>query len=51
MNSLTEAGDDQSGEEDEAAQSIREPPANPNDEFDFEHYDQEDSSEYNHIYI
>ncbi|XP_032523202.2 periodic tryptophan protein 1 homolog [Danaus plexippus] len=41
---LTEAGDDQSGEEDEAAQSIREPPANPNDEFDFEHYDQEDSS-------
>ncbi|KAI8430324.1 hypothetical protein MSG28_000630 [Choristoneura fumiferana] len=41
---LTEQGDDVSDDEDEAGpSSARPPPTNPNDEFDFEKYDEEDS--------
>ncbi|CAH2099508.1 unnamed protein product [Euphydryas editha] len=42
---LTEAGDDQSDEEAENTEAARDPPADPNDEFDFENYDQEESSD------
>lgn len=42
MSRITEQGDDQSDEEGET--ETAEPPANPNDEFNFEQYDEEDSS-------
>ncbi|KAL0895364.1 hypothetical protein ABMA27_011497 [Loxostege sticticalis] len=41
---LTEAGDDVSDEEGEDSSRPPDPPANPNDEFDFENYDVEDTS-------
>lgn len=41
---LTENGDDQSDEEEENVEAPRDPPADPNDEFNFESYDQEDST-------
>lgn len=43
---LTEAGDDQSDEEGEENVAPSEPPADPNDEFNFENYDQEDNSKF-----
>lgn len=39
---IAEDGDDQSDEEGEGAPA--DPPANPNDEFNFEKYDEEDQS-------
>ncbi|XP_026485055.2 periodic tryptophan protein 1 homolog [Vanessa tameamea] len=42
---LTEDGDDQSDEEAENAEQVRDPPADPNDEFNFENYDQEEGSD------
>ncbi|RVE52054.1 hypothetical protein evm_003332 [Chilo suppressalis] len=42
---ITEAGEDVSDEDEEAGASApREPPSNPDDEFDFENYDTEDTS-------
>lgn len=42
---LTEAGDDVSDDEGEDnANAPPDPPANPNDEFDFENYDKDDTS-------
>ncbi|XP_049887812.1 periodic tryptophan protein 1 homolog [Pectinophora gossypiella] len=42
---LTENPEDSEDEEGEAgASAVRDPPANPNDEFDFEKYDEEDAS-------
>ncbi|XP_046969748.1 periodic tryptophan protein 1 homolog [Vanessa cardui] len=38
---LTEDGDDQSDEEAENAEQVIDPPADPNDEFNFENYDEE----------
>ncbi|KPJ17805.1 Periodic tryptophan protein 1-like [Papilio machaon] len=46
---ITEQGDDQSDEEGET--ETREPPANPNDEFNFDQYDEEDSITVNPIGI
>ncbi|XP_047535473.1 periodic tryptophan protein 1 homolog [Vanessa atalanta] len=42
---LTEDGDDQSDDEAENAEQVRDPPADPNDEFNFENYDQEEGSD------
>ncbi|XP_045760728.1 periodic tryptophan protein 1 homolog [Maniola jurtina] len=41
---ITEQGDDQSDEEGESVSNARPPPADPNDEFNFENYDQEESN-------
>lgn len=40
---LTEAGDDQSDEEDSPS-AAPDPPTNPEDEFNFENYDEEEPS-------
>lgn len=40
---IAEAGDDESDEEGEASAAPRDPPADPNDEFNFEKYDEEDN--------
>ncbi|XP_023954971.2 periodic tryptophan protein 1 homolog [Bicyclus anynana] len=41
---IAEQGEDQSDDEEENASSVRPPPADPNDEFNFANYDQEDSN-------
>ncbi|XP_050350162.1 periodic tryptophan protein 1 homolog [Nymphalis io] len=42
---LTEEGDDQSDDEADNAETARDPPADPNDEFNFENYDEEEASD------
>ncbi|KAH9634468.1 hypothetical protein HF086_008302, partial [Spodoptera exigua] len=41
---IAEAGEDESDEEGESSSAPREPPADPNDEFNFEKYDEEDNN-------
>ena len=43
---IAEAGEDESDEEGEASAAPRDPLADPNDEFNFEKYDEEDNSKY-----
>lgn len=49
--SLTEQGDDESDEDGgEGSSAPREPPADPNDEFNFANYDEEDTNSMTYMF-